>query len=102
MGDSKITNENKLLNVFRNYTSWQDDIKSVNEDYFNYNSKFQQIQNTIKTKQEEKDKIDLSSANSIYLKTRDVLRHIETIFIETKEKSLTNSSTNLKLSQTNT
>jgi DNA sulfur modification protein DndD len=86
LGDSKITNENKLLNVFRNYTSWQDDIKSVNEDYFNYNTKFQQIQNTIKTKQEEKDKIDLSSANSIYLKTRDVLRHIETIFIETKEK----------------
>lgn len=84
IGDSKITDESKLLNVFKNYTSWQDDLKSINEDYYNFNSKFQEIQSKIKIKQDEKDKIDLNSASSFLLKTRDILRHIETIFIETK------------------
>ena len=40
----------------------------------------------IKLKQDEKDKIDLNSASSFLLNTRDILRHIEEIFNETKEK----------------
>ncbi|KOY84521.1 hypothetical protein AD998_20210 [bacterium 336/3] len=86
LGDSKIADESKLLNVFKNYTHWQDDLKSINEDYYNLNTKFQDIQNKIKVKQAEKDKIDLNSASSFLLKTRDILRHIEAVFIETKEK----------------
>lgn len=86
LGDSKIAEESKLLNVFKNYTFWQDDLKSINEDYYNLNTKFQDIQSKIKLKQDEKDKIDLNSASSFLLKTRDILRHIEAIFIETKEK----------------
>ncbi|MFY9158309.1 AAA family ATPase [Aquirufa ecclesiirivi] len=86
LGDSKIADESKLLNVFKNYTHWQDDLKSINEDYFSLNTKFQEIENKIKLKQYEKDKIDLNSASSFLLKTRDILRHIEEIFNETKEK----------------
>jgi DNA sulfur modification protein DndD len=86
LGDSKISDESKLLNVFKNYTHWQDDLKSIIEDYYNLNTKFQDILNKIKVKQDEKDKIDLNSASSFLLKTRDILRHIEEIFIETKEK----------------
>jgi len=85
LGDSKIADETKLLNVFKNYTYWQDDLKSINADYYNLNTKFQDIQYKIKLKQDEKDKIDLNSASSFLLKTRDILRHIEEIFIETKE-----------------
>lgn len=85
LGDSKIADESKLLNVFKNYTYWQDDLKSTNEDYYNLNTKFQDIQNKIRLKQDEKDKIDLNSASSFLLKTRDILRHIEAIFIETKK-----------------
>jgi DNA sulfur modification protein DndD len=84
LGDSKIADESKLLNVFKNYTFWQDDLKYINEEHFNYNLQFEEIQRKIKIKQEEKDKIDLNSALSFLLKTRDILRHIETIFIETK------------------
>ncbi|QQX76001.1 MULTISPECIES: AAA family ATPase [Aequorivita] len=86
LGDSKIADESKLLNVFKNYTHWQEDFKSINKDYFNLNTKFQGILNKIKLKQDEKDKIDLTSASSFLLKTRDILRHIEVIFNETKEK----------------
>ena len=85
LGDSKIADESKLLNVFKNYTYWQDDLKSINEDYYILNTKFQDIQSKIKLKQDEKDKIDLNSASSFLLKTKDILRHIEAIFIETKE-----------------
>ena len=39
----------------------------------------------MKVKREEKDKIDLKSANSFLIKTRAILRDIEAIFKETKE-----------------
>ncbi|PKQ45956.1 AAA family ATPase [Confluentibacter flavum] len=86
LGNSTIANESELLNVFKNYTFWQEDLKSINEDYYKLNTKFQDIQSQIKLKQDEKDKIDLNSASSFLLKTRDLMRHIETIFIQTKEK----------------
>lgn len=86
LGDSKIADESKLLNVFKNYTYWQDDLKSINDSYYNLNTKFQKLLTKIKEKQEEKDKIDRSSASDFLLKTQDILRDIEAIFIETKEK----------------
>jgi DNA sulfur modification protein DndD len=45
-----------------------------------------ELQKKIKLKQEEKDNIDLNSASSFLLKTRDILRSIEKIFNDTKEK----------------
>ena len=86
LGDSKIADESKLLNVFKNYTFWQKDLKTITEDYYKLNTDFIDIQNKIKLKQDEKDRIDLNSASSFLLKTKDILRDIEAIFIETKER----------------
>jgi DNA sulfur modification protein DndD len=86
LGDSKISDESKLLSVFKNYTHWQEDFKSKNIDYNTYKTKLLDLQKKIKLKQEDKDKIDLNSASSFLLKTRDILRSIEKIFNDTKEK----------------
>jgi len=86
LGDSKIDDESQLLDKFKNYTYWQDDLKTINEEYFNLNSKYINLQTKIKLKQEEIDKIDLTSASSFLLKTRDILRDVETILSETKNK----------------
>jgi DNA sulfur modification protein DndD len=58
----------------------------LNKDYFNLESKQKDLSKELKLKKEEKDKIDLNSASSFLLKTREILRDIENIFIETKEK----------------
>lgn len=51
-----------------------------------YTTKVKSLISELKAKKEEKDKIDTSSANSFLIKTRNILRDIETIFIDTKEK----------------
>lgn len=86
LGNSKIADENELINVFKNYTSWQEDLRSINKEHFNLDATLQNILSQLKAKKEEKDKIDLSSASSFLLKTRDIIRDIESVFIETKDK----------------
>lgn len=44
------------------------------------------IGKTLSIKKDEKDKIDTSLANSFLIRTRNILRDIETIFKDTKEK----------------
>ena len=51
-----------------------------------YTTKLNSLESELKVNKEEKDKIDTSSANSFLIKTRNILRDIETIFIDTKEK----------------
>ena len=86
LGNSKIADENKLISIFKNYTSWQEDLRSLNKEHFSLDLKLKDVLKELKQKKEEKDNIDLNSASLFLLKTRDILRHIETIFIETKEK----------------
>jgi len=86
IGNARIANEDKLLSIFKNYTAWQEDFRGLNKEFFNLEVKQNEILKQLKLKKEEKDNIDLNSANSFYLKTRDILRNIETIFKETKEK----------------
>jgi len=86
LGNSKIANEDKLLNIFKNYTAWQEDFRVLNKDFFNLETKQKEILKQLKSKKDEKDKIDLNSASSFYLKTREILRDIEIIFKDTKEK----------------
>ncbi len=86
LGNSKIANEDKLLNVFKNYTAWQEDLRVSNKDFFDMEAKQKEILKQLKLKTEDKDNIDLNSASSFLLKTREILRHIEKIFNETKEK----------------
>lgn len=85
LGNSSIAEE-KLIDVLKNYNSWQRDLKNRNHDQLNYTMKIKNLESELKTKKEEKDKIDTNSANSFLIKTRNILRDIETVFIETKEK----------------
>lgn len=85
LGNSSIAEE-KLIDVLKNYNAWQKDLKSRNQDQVDYTTKINGLLSELKEKKEEKDKIDTSSANSFLIKTRNILRDIETIFIDTKEK----------------
>ncbi len=84
LGNSSIAEE-RLIDVLKNYNAWQDDLKQRNKEQNDYNAKLKTIINDLRVKRDEKDKIDLKSANSFLIKTRAILRDIETIFKETKE-----------------
>lgn len=75
-----------MIDVLKNYNSWQKDLKNRNQDQLEYESKIKDIESELSLKKEEKDKIDTSSANLFLIKTRNILRDIETIFHNTKEK----------------
>ncbi len=85
LGNSSIAEE-KLSDVLKNYNAWQKDLKNRNQDQVDYTTKLKNLESELKAKKEEKDKIDTNSANSFLIKTRNILRDIETIFIDTKEK----------------
>lgn len=85
LGNSIIVEE-KLIDVLKNYNAWQDDLKLRNIEQNDYNSELKILLADLEAKREEKDRIDLKSANSFFIKTRAILRDIETIFKETKEK----------------
>ena len=85
LGNSSIAEE-KLIDVLKNYNVWQRDLKNRNRDHLSYTTKLNDLKQEIIAKKEEKDKIDTNSANSFLIKTRNILRDIETIFIDTKEK----------------
>ncbi len=85
LGDLSIAEE-KLVNVLKNYNSWQNDLKQKGKDQNYYEAKIKDIEAQLKDKKDEKDKIDVKSAQSFLVKTRTILRDIETIFKETKEK----------------
>jgi DNA sulfur modification protein DndD len=84
LGNSSIAEE-KLIDVLKNYNAWQDDLKQRNKEQNDYNAKLKITIADLKAKRDEKDKIDLKSANQFLIKTRAILRDIETIFKETKE-----------------
>lgn len=87
LGNSSIGAE-KLSDVLKNYNAWQRDLKHRNQDQIDFTIKLRSVESELKAKKEEKDKIDTSSANSFLIKTRNILRDIETIFIDTKEKKI--------------
>ncbi len=84
LGNSNIAEE-KLIDVLKNYNAWQDDLKQRNREQNDYNAKLKTVILDLKIKRDEKDNIDLKSANSFLIKTRAILRDIESIFKETKE-----------------
>ncbi len=84
LGNSSIA-EDKLVNVLKDYNAWQSDLKNNYQDHLDFSTKLKSLESELKVKKEEKDKIDTSSAVSFLIKTRNILRDIETIFIDTKE-----------------
>ncbi len=85
IGSSSIGGE-KLANVLKNYNAWQRDLKGYNKDLVEYKKQIKDIESDLKQKRAEKDAIDIKSANAFLIKTRDILRDIETIFKSTKER----------------
>ncbi|MER3374047.1 MAG: AAA family ATPase [Allomuricauda sp.] len=85
LGNSSIAEE-KLIDVLKNYNAWQRDLRNRNQDQVDYTTKLKNLDAELKARKEEKDNIDTNSANSFLIKTRNILRDIETIFIDTKEK----------------
>ena len=85
IGDSSIGAE-KLIDVLKNYNSWQADKTLRYKEKIDYQKKLDDNIELIKKKTEEKENIDLKTAQTFQIKTREILRDIEKIFVETKEK----------------
>lgn len=84
-GLSDGASENELLQVFKNYSGWQEDLRGYTKDKTKLKSELQTVLNELKAKNDDKEKIDIINASSYLIKTRDILRDIEKVFIETKE-----------------
>ncbi len=85
LGKSSIAEE-KLIDVLKNYNAWQRDLKNRNQEQIDYDTKLKIIKSELKAKKDEKDRIDTNSVSSFLIKTRNILRDIETVFVDTKEK----------------
>ncbi|MCD4663841.1 MAG: hypothetical protein K8R68_01145 [Bacteroidales bacterium] len=85
IGTSNIGAE-KLTNVLKNYNSWQTDLSTYKGDNVNYLDQLKEIDIELKRVQGEKDNIDIKIANTFQIKTRAILRDIEIIFKDTREK----------------
>lgn len=85
VGSSSLEAE-KLTSVLKSYTSWQKDKAARQRELKDYLGDLAEIEEALKTLKEEKDKIDTKTANTFLINTRAVLRDIETIFRDTKER----------------
>lgn len=85
IGSSSIGAE-KLTSVLKNYNAWQKDLQNSNKDHSEYKNQLRVIDEELKKIKVEKDNIDISTANHFLIKTREILRDIEAIFNDTKEK----------------
>jgi DNA sulfur modification protein DndD len=85
IGSSSIAGE-KLNSVLKNYNAWQRDLKSYNKDQVINNELITEIERSLKELNKEKDSIDTKNVNTFLIKTRSILRDIELIFQDTKER----------------
>ncbi|MEP5611552.1 MAG: AAA family ATPase [Cyclobacteriaceae bacterium] len=82
---SSVLAEEKLSSIHKNYNGWQDDKTRLSKSIMEYEMEIGQLNSQIKEKQSKKDDIDLESANSFVIKTREIIRDIEIILRETVE-----------------
>jgi DNA sulfur modification protein DndD len=75
----------RLTDVFKNYNGWQNDIKTINRDINDHEINIANYVNDLSLKKQEKANIDRNTVSSTLLKTQEVLRDIEQIFLDTKE-----------------
>ena len=85
IGNSNIGSE-KLGVVLKDYEEWQKDIIDFNKNLNKYESEIKENETKLKILKTQKDKIDLTNANSFLINTRNILRDIETILKDTKER----------------
>lgn len=85
IGSSSIGGD-RLPIVLENYNSWQEDLKELNRENFGYENRLSQIKKNLNDEKAKKDKIDIESANNFLIKTREVIRDIQQIFDDTKDR----------------
>jgi DNA sulfur modification protein DndD len=85
IGNSAIGSE-KLSVVLKDYNSWQRDIKRLNQDVNSLESDIDKITIHLNDLEAQKERIDLTNANTFLINTRNILRDIDKIFKETKNR----------------
>jgi DNA sulfur modification protein DndD len=85
LGDSSL-GEDRLLDVIKNYNQWQADIRNANRSKDTLDHQYKEACEILDSKIEQRDKIGEQSANNFLIKKRDLLKDIEKIFKETKER----------------
>ncbi len=85
IGNSPIGSE-KLSVVLKDYNSWQRDIKTLNQEVIRLQDDIDKITSYLNDLKAQKEKIDLTNANTFLLNTRNILRDIDKIFKETKNR----------------
>jgi DNA sulfur modification protein DndD len=85
VGSSSLGAE-KLTNVLKSYNGWQRDKLSRQKDLKDYESDLIDIEAALQSLKDEKDKIDIKTANTFLINTRAILRDIEKIFKDTKDR----------------
>ncbi len=85
IGNSAIGSE-KLSVVLKDYNSWQRDIKRLNKDINGLQSDIDKITIQLNDLKAQKEKIDLTNANNFLINTRNILKDIDKIFRDTKDR----------------
>jgi DNA sulfur modification protein DndD len=85
LGESTL-GEERLLDVIKNYNQWQADIRNSNRSKDTLEYQLKEAAAVLTSKTDERDKIGEQSANNYLIKKRDLLKDIEKIFKETKER----------------
>ena len=85
IGSSEL-GQDSLASAFKNSKGWQRDLTAVNIKIEEFERSITDMKAELAGYKEKKEKLDMSSASTFMIQTRKVLRDIETIFKETKEK----------------
>lgn len=95
LGDYK-GKEDDLADVLEKYNTWQNDLTKNNKLLLTEETSLNTVEEKLERKNTEKDKIDIESASNFLVKTRDILRDINTIFNETKTQKFNEFIQNLQ------
>lgn len=85
IGSSSI-GADKLSDVLKNYRGWHIYLKHSNRDFADYVMRLEKINGELNVIMEKKESLDISTANTFLIKTRNILRDIEKIFKDTKDR----------------
>ena len=85
IGNSSIGSE-KLSVVLKDYNSWQRDMKNLNLEVNKLNLEIDKITEQLNDLKAQKEKIDLTNANTFLINTRNILRTIDVVFKDTKNR----------------
>jgi DNA sulfur modification protein DndD len=88
IGSSEI-GQDSLAHAFKNSKGWQRDLTAVNIKLVEYENKVKDLKKALAINKDEKETLDSKSVSTYLTQTRRILRDIETIFEETKEKKYT-------------